>query len=75
MQSKKRFIPMDSKEIHEFVDSRPNVFWQEWTAIIVDYRNDGWLRKDGIFFKDRWGTQSRIKPDSKGLWWVPAKYV
>ncbi len=70
-----RTVNMSYNEIHDYVDHRRNAFWEEWTAVIVEKRGDGFLRNDGIFFDGAWGIQKRIKPNSNGVWKVPAKYV
>ena len=66
---------MNYNKIHQFVDSRRNVFWDGWTAVLVERRGDGFLRPDGIFYRGAWGVQRKVRPDSNGIWKVPARYV
>lgn len=63
------------KKVHELVDRKPNMFWDGWTAVIVDTRRHGIMRQDGIFFNDKWHIAHRVEPGTDGLWQIPVRYV
>lgn len=59
---------LDYKEIHELVDSRPNMFWDGWTVVVVNTKQNGFMHKTGIFYKGKWATASRIHVNKYGKW-------
>lgn len=70
-----RTIDLNYKEAHQLVDSRPNMFWDGWTLVVVDTRRDGMMHKRGIYFHDKWALQERYSVLPTGKWRLPAKHV
>lgn len=68
-------ISLNYDDIHELVDHRQNMFWDGWTLVLVDTSKYGLMNKNGIFFNGKWHTQTRIEPDSHGMWRIPIRHV
>lgn len=68
-------IDLSYDDVHQLVDARKNAFWDGWTAVFVDPRYDGFMQKNGIYYREKWSIQYRSQPNEKGMWGVPITYV
>lgn len=52
-----------------------DVHWDGWDMVFWKPFPGAFYEKNGAFRNGRWGIQTRVSPDARGLWKVPAKYV
>lgn len=67
-----QIISLETME--QIVSKNKQLSWDGW-AVLHRYPNPvAWRHKDGVFVKDRWFTQKRYEPTSKG-WEIPNKLM
>lgn len=71
-------IALDYTQAHAFVEKqsrRSDVRWDGWDIVFWRANPNGYSMRNGAYRNGRWGVQTRIKPNSRGVWLVSEKNV
>lgn len=62
---------IDSLEkMEELVNNNPNLKWDGWNVEYYDSSEDGFMKLNGVYLPDGWGTKQVFKLEN-GVWNIP----
>lgn len=72
-------LTLNHKEAHKFVREQRragnNVRWSNYDMVFWRPTPRGFKSTTGAFYRGRWGIQTIIKVNDRGLWLVPLEYA
>lgn len=72
-------VILNYKRAHKFVSEQQakgnEIYWNGWDMTFFKPTPNGFMNKRGVFRNGRWGIETRISCDTKGLWKLNPKYV
>jgi hypothetical protein len=54
--------------VHRFVEGYDNAKWDGWDVLLFKPTPAGATHKRGVCEQGQWGIQTRVAPDTDGLW-------
>jgi hypothetical protein len=72
------FVPMDYEQAHGFVEqnhSKRSVHWEGWDMIFFTPSDSAQKDPKGVYYRGRWGFETRVSVLDDGTWEVPGQYV
>lgn len=58
--------------VHRFVDGHPQASWDGWSVVMFKPDPRGATSPRGALKDGQWGVQTRVAPDTKGVWHIRA---